>query len=90
MFKPNLIHTSRRYRKRCWFDKMLAPIFEDILTLRLINRYHITHTTIVIVKVTDIWGKYKESMVKVIEHNHSQEDIDSMWIGCLTARKAMA
>lgn len=89
MFEPNLIHTSRQYGKRRWFDRMLAPIFEDILTLRIISRYHITHTTIVSVKVTDIWGRYKEPMVKVIEYNHFQEDIDFMWTGCLTTRKAM-
>ena len=29
-------------------------------------------------------------MVQVVQHDHSQEDIDSMWTGCWTARKALA
>ena len=72
---------------------MFAPIFEDILTLKLINGFHITHITIVIVKLTDIWGRQKEfvePIVQVVEHNHSYEDVDSMWTGCFTARKALA
>lgn len=43
-----------------------------------------------IVKLTDILGRFEEPTVKVIEYNHSQADIDSMWIGCLTTRKALA
>ena len=54
LFEPNLIHTSRRYGKGHWFDRMFAPIFEDILMLKLINGCHITHATIVIVKLTNI------------------------------------
>ena len=38
----------------------------------------------------DIWGRYKQPMVHVVQHNHSQEEIDSMWTGCWTARKALA
>ena len=71
LFEPNLIHTSRRYGKGRWFDRMFAPIFEDIITLKLINGYHITHTTIVIVNLTDIWGRYKQPMIQVVQHNHS-------------------
>ena len=51
---------------------MFALIFEDILTLKLTNGYHITHTTIVIVKLTDIWGRYKQPIVHGVQHNHSQ------------------
>ena len=89
LFEPNLIHTSRRYGKGRWFDRMFTPIFEDILTLKLLNGFHITHTTIMIVKLTDIWGRYKQPMVHVVQHNHSQEDIDSMWTGGWTVRKAL-
>lgn len=39
MLEPNLIHTSRRYNKDIWFNRMFAPIFEDILTLKLLNEY---------------------------------------------------
>lgn len=69
---------------------MLAFIFKDILTLTLINGYYIMHTIIMIVKLTDILDRFEEPTVKVIEYNHSQSDIDSMWTGCLTARKALA
>ena len=50
---------------------MFAPIFEDILTLKLINGFHITHATIVIVKLTDIWGRQKkfvEPIVQVLDY----------------------
>ena len=92
LFELNLIYISRRYEKKRWFDKMFAPILEDILTLKLINGFHITHATIVIVKLIDLWGRHKafaEPIVQVVEHNHSCEDIDSMWTGCFTARKTL-
>lgn len=43
-----------------------------------------------IVKLTNILGRFEEPTVKVIEYNHSQAYIDSMWTGCLTTRKALA
>lgn len=69
---------------------MFAPIFEDILTLKLINEYHLTHSTIVIVNLIDIWGRYEPPIVQVVEHDHSHEEIGSMWSGCLATRKILA
>lgn len=90
LFELNLIHISRRYGQGKWFDKMFAPIFEDILTLKLINEYHLTHSTIVIVNLIDIWGRYEPPMVQVVEHDHSHEEIGSMGSRCLTSRKILA
>lgn len=90
LFEPHLIHTSRRYAKGKWFNRIFALIFKDIITLELINRYQIHHSTIVIVKLTELWGRFMEPTVRVIDHNYFSEDIDSMWTGCFTTRKALA
>lgn len=69
---------------------MFAAIFEDVLTLKRINGYYLTHSMIVTIKLTDIQGRYESPMVQVVEHEHSHEEIDSTWTRCLTTRKALA
>lgn len=77
VFEPHLIYKSRRYAKGCWFNKLFAPLLEDILTLKLINGYHITYNTIVIMQLRDIWGRDKPPLLKVIEHDHIHDDTHS-------------
>lgn len=69
---------------------MFAPIFEDIFTLKLLNGYHLTYSTIVMVQLKDIWGRTKPSFIQVMEHDHKNYETDCMWHGCFRVRKTLA
>lgn len=56
LFQPHVNHMSRRYNYGRWFDRLFALVFEDLLTLKLINGYQISQTAILKVKLRDIWG----------------------------------
>lgn len=36
----NFIHIAGDTKKKRWFDRMFALLFEDILTLKLLNGYY--------------------------------------------------
>lgn len=84
--EPHLIHRNRRYAKERWFERLFAPIFEDILTLKLVNGFHLTHRTIIKVQQRDIWGRDKPPMVKIVEY----DDTQIIWSRYLHARRALA
>lgn len=89
VFKPYLIHKSRRYAKGIWFYRLFTPIFEDILTLKLINGFHLTHNSIVIVQLIDILWHDKPPLIRAVEHDHIRHSENIVWSGCLHARKAL-
>ncbi|KAK9189914.1 hypothetical protein WN943_018513 [Citrus x changshan-huyou] len=89
IFQPHVIHKSRRYNYGRWFDRLFAPIYEDPLILKLINGYQISQTTIIIVKLRDIWGRDKPLMVRVVDHDHTKDDHHAIWNGCLHTRPAL-
>lgn len=68
---------------------MFSPLFKSILTLKLINRNNLTHNTIIIVQLRDIWNCHKPHFIHVVEHNHANDDTSSMWNGCLHATQAL-
>ena len=86
LFQPHVIQKSQRYNYGRWFDRLFAPIYEDPLTLKLINGYQISQIAIVIVKLKDIWGQDKPSLVRVVDHDHTRDDHHVMWNGYLHAR----
>lgn len=89
IFQPHVIHKSRRYNYGRWFDRLFAPIYEDPLILKLINGYQISQTTIIIVKLRDIWGRDKPPLVRVVDYDHTKDDHHAIWNGCLHARQAL-
>lgn len=56
MFHLHVNHKSRMYNYGRWFERLFALVFEDLLTLKLINGYKISQTVILKVKLRDISG----------------------------------
>ncbi|KAJ4706688.1 hypothetical protein OWV82_020313 [Melia azedarach] len=74
LFEPGCIHRSRRYTQGRWFDRLFAPIFEDLLTLTLKGGFQITHDTIIIIQLQDIWGEREFPFVQIVTHQHQRNE----------------
>lgn len=60
------------------------------MTLLIKGGFQITHNTIIIVQLRDIWGERESPFVQVVSHDHQGSSVFSMWEKCLHARMTLA